>query len=163
MDNLKKDEHRIFLMEQTFATLFSVTNKVQMNADHYLDILTSRQLLTLVALIHLPEGDATLKQIASKIGSSKQSTKHIIDGLKKKGYINIEPNQNDKRAINITITSEGKKVMMEDAVRGYEFFDKLFRDFSNEELELLWSFHQRLYAYDGEKHDGFEEAANLPL
>lgn len=161
MHHSTTDQRRRFLMEQTFATLFSLTNKVQMHADHCLNLLTARQLMTLIAIIHLPDGAASLKNIASKLGSSKQSTKHIVEGLKKKDFIHIEPNQQDKRAINITLTRLGKEAMLADAAKGYDFFDQLFQEFPDEQMELLWTLLQKLYAYDGVPQDGFEEKAHL--
>lgn len=151
-----ENKHRSFLMEQTFATLFSLTNKVQMNADNSFDLLTSRQLMAMIAVIHLPDGQATLQSLANKMGSSKQSTKHIVTSLEKKGYITIETHSNDRRAINIVITKEGKDALMTDGLRGYAFFNELFHDFSDEELDALWVALRKLYRYDGKEQDGFE-------
>lgn len=38
---------------------------------------------------------------------------------------------------------------------------EIFKDFSAEELEIMWQMLKRLYRFDGEEHDGFEEDSNL--
>ena len=74
MDNYRE----AFLIEQIYATLFSLTNKLQVQGDKYFDKLTSRQLMAIVAIAHLKEDETTLNNIARKLGNTKQSTKQLI-------------------------------------------------------------------------------------
>ncbi|MFP3813424.1 MarR family transcriptional regulator, partial [Bacillus sp. SIMBA_005] len=46
---LMKELH---FMQQSYASLFSVVNKVQTRGDEYLEMLTSRQHMTLIAIAH---------------------------------------------------------------------------------------------------------------
>ena len=41
--------------------------------------------------------------------------------MKNKGYVDITPSPNDKRAVNITITERGKQVSFEAAKKGIIF------------------------------------------
>jgi len=50
LNKLLKELH---FMQQSYATLFSVVNKVQIKGDEYLGILTSRQHMALNAIAHL--------------------------------------------------------------------------------------------------------------
>ncbi len=152
---------RKFLMEQSFSTLFALANKAQMNADHCLSLLTSRQLMAMIAIVHLPGRQATLKNVASKLGNSMPSTSHIISGLARKGYITTVANPNDGRSINYVITDTGKNAMMTDGQEGYAFFDRFFHDFSDVELANLWTLLRKLYRYDGIDHDGFDKDEHL--
>jgi DNA-binding MarR family transcriptional regulator len=146
----------MFLMQQTSATLFSLANKLQVKGGQYLKHLTARQLMTLIAIGHLPEGEASLNNIARKLGTTKQSAKQLVALLEKRGYVVIMPNQRDKRAVNVVITRAGYQVLTEDGMLGMKFFNDLFHEFSQEELEVLWSLLKKLYRYDGEEQDGFE-------
>lgn len=74
----------IFLMQQTYATLFSLTNKLQIHGDEYLERLTARQFMAMTAIGHLPENETTLNNIARKLGTSKQSAKQLITIIEKK-------------------------------------------------------------------------------
>lgn len=152
MDN----KQRLFLISQTYATLFSVTNKIQTAGDEAIEKLTSRQMMTFIAIAHLPEGEASLNAIASKLGATKQSTAQIINNLKSKGYLQAEKNETDGRSVNLVITETGRTVFQQSGEQGWLFLQKLFSDFSDEELETLWKLLKKVYAFDGKNHDGFE-------
>ena len=147
----------VFLMQQTYATLFSLANKLQIKGDQYLVKITARQMLAMIAIVHLPEGEATLNHIARKLGTSKQNVKQLVTLMEKNGYLATTPNRRDKRAVNIIITPAGNQVLFENAEPGQKFFDDLFHEFSPEEMEVLWSLLKKLYRFDGDVQDGFEE------
>jgi DNA-binding MarR family transcriptional regulator len=146
----------IFLMQQNFATLFALANKVQGKSDQYLKHLTSRQLMTMIAIGHLPEDEASLNNIARKLGTTKQSARQLVMLLEEKGFVCTTPSPRDKRALNVSVTSTGSQVLYEDFMLGMEFFNQLFHEFSQTELETLWNLLKKLYRFDGEEQDGFE-------
>jgi DNA-binding MarR family transcriptional regulator len=154
------DSRTVFLMRQTYATLFSLANKIQVKGDQYLKHLTARQMMTMLAIIHLPEGEASLNHIARKLGTTKQSVKQLVALIENNGYLVVTPSQRDKRAVNVTITARGNRALFEDNERGMKFFHDLFREFTPQELEVLWSLLKKLYRFDGEEQDGFEEEIN---
>jgi len=43
------------------------------------------------------------------------------------------------------------------------FFANLSKDFSIEEMEILWTLLKKLYRFDGEEQDGFEEDAEFDM
>ena len=147
----------LFLMQQTYSTLFSLANKLQVKGDEYLVSITSRQYMVMIAISHLKEDETTINNIARKLGTTKQSVKQMITIMEDKGYIIIVPSPRDKRAINVKITEPGKEILMEVGERGINFFTDLFKDFKKEEMEILWILLKKLYRFDGEEQDGFEE------
>ncbi|MGZ9583170.1 MarR family winged helix-turn-helix transcriptional regulator [Paenibacillus marinisediminis] len=153
--------NELFLMQQTYATLFSLANKIQIKGDAYLKSLTSRQYMVMLAIAHLPEDETTLNNIGRKLGTTKQSVKQIITILEKKGYILITPSQKDKRAVNVSITESGKQLMLESTENGIYLLTDLFAEFSSEELEQMWYLLKKMYRFDGEDQDGFEAEGNL--
>lgn len=153
----------LFLMQQAYATLFSLTNKVQIAGDKYLKGLTSRQYMTMIAIAHLEEDERTLNNIARKLGTTKQSVKQLINIIEEKGYIITEPSNRDKRAVNIKFTEEGIQVMLKCGELGIYLLADLFNDFSSSEIETLWVLLKKLYRYDGEVQDGFEAEGVLDL
>ena len=158
------DSYReIFLMQQTYATLFSLANKLQVQGDKYYDKLTSRQYMTMIAIAHLPEDETTLNNIARKLGTTKQSVKQLITIIEDKGYVITVPSQKDKRAVNVKFTESAKQVLIESSEIGLHFMTDIFKDFSTEEMETLWSSLKKLYHFDGEEQDGFEEEANTEM
>ncbi|HBE76247.1 MAG TPA: MarR family transcriptional regulator [Firmicutes bacterium] len=158
------DTHKeIFLMQQTYATLFSLANKIQMKGDQYFQSLTSRQFMAMIAILHLPEDETTLNNIAKKLGTSKQSVKQLITIIENKGYVTLVSSRKDKRAVNINITESGKQVMLECSAKGLNFFGDLFKDFTTKEMELLWELLKKMYRFDGEPQDDFEAEAALDI
>lgn len=156
MDNYRE----IFLIQQIYTTIFSLTNKMQVHEAKYFDKLSSRQLMAIIAIYHLPEGKATLNNIAKKLGTTKQSVKQIITILENKGYVITMPSKSDKRAVNVSVTEEGKKATMESGKESVYFFGELSKSLTKEEMEILWILLKKMYRFDGEEMDGFEEEAN---
>jgi hypothetical protein len=87
----------------------------------------------------------------------------LVTSIKKKGYAVTVPSLHDKRAVNVRITEAGKHVTIECGEKGMIFFLDLFKDFSKEEMELLWGFLKKMYRFDGVEQDGFEEEAGFEM
>ncbi|MCU5174650.1 MarR family winged helix-turn-helix transcriptional regulator [Bacillus paranthracis] len=153
----------LFLMQQTYATLFSLANKIQVKGDKFFEPLTSRQYMAMVAIAHLPEDETTLNNIAGKLGITKQSTKQLITIIENKGYVSVVPSKKDKRANNVRFTKKGEEVLLIVSEKGIFFLEKLFKKFSTEELETMWDLLKKLYSFDGEEQDGFEEEGNIKM
>ncbi len=153
----------VFLMQQVYATLFSLANKIQVQGDKYLEKLTSRQLMSMMAILHLPEDGSTLNNIARKLGTTKQNAKQLVTNLEKKDYVVTLPSPRDKRAVNVKITEAGKHITIECGEKGLIFFLDLFKDFTKDEMELLWGFLKKMYRFDGIEQDGFEEEAGFEI
>ncbi|MFL0249383.1 MarR family winged helix-turn-helix transcriptional regulator [Clostridium neuense] len=159
MNNIKDiDNYReIFLTQQIYATIFSLTNKMQAKEAKYLHKLTSRQIMAIIAIYHLRNEEPTLNNIAKKLGTTKQSVKQIITILEKKGYVVTTPSKSDKRAVNVTVTEEGQQAITEAGKESICFFAEFSRTLTKEEMEILWILLKKLYRFDGEEMDGFEE------
>ena len=147
----------LFFVQQALVTLFSVTNKLQMQGDKHLKDITIRQMLAIPALVHAPDGKATINHLARSMGTTKQSAKQIVDAMERKGYLAVAPSEQDKRAVNVTVTSEGQKAFAMCSERTDEFLANIFSDFTTEELETLCTLLLKLYRFDGigqERFDG---------
>jgi len=150
----------LFFSQQALATLFSVINKLQMRGDHYSGDLTIRQMLAIPAIIHAPEGKSTINHIARTLGTTKQSAKQIVDAMEKKKYLSVAPSEQDKRAVNITITTEGEKAFRACSERTDVFLADIFHEFSAQDLETLCILLHKLYRFDGaEQNSPHQQAA----
>lgn len=150
-----------FLMDQIYSTIFALANKLQVEGDKRYGELTSKQLMILVAIGHLKEDKTTLNNIAKKIGATKQSVQQLVATLEKGGFVEIVPSKEDKRAVNVTITSHGKQAMMKGYAASILFYADVFKSFSTEEMQILWCLLKKLYRFDGKQQDGFEGDTNL--
>jgi DNA-binding MarR family transcriptional regulator len=150
----------LFFAQQALMAWFSVTNKLQMQGDKYLEDLTVRQILAIPTISHAPDGKATINHIARQLGTTKQSAKQIVDVLEKKKYLRVTASEQDKRAVNVTITQEGHRALRVCSERMDEFLADIFHDFTTEDLERLCEFLKRLSCFDGAGPGGIEEHLN---
>jgi Transcriptional regulators len=146
----------LFFAQQSLVTLFLVTNKLQMQGDKRLKDITIRQMLAIPALVHAPDGKATINHLARSMGTTKQSAKQIVDAMERKGYLSVVPSAQDKRAVNVVVTPEGQEAFRFCSERTDEFLADIFCNFSTEELETLCAFLKKLYCFDGAEQESFD-------
>lgn len=156
----KKVLEELSIMQQIYAILFSTANKIQASSDSIMSDITSRQFMALLAIAHLNPMDTSLKNIAKKLGTSKQTANKLVNSLKVKNLIEIHNNEIDKRAINLTITIKGQKILVDSSKKNIMFLGEVFKDFSAEELSLLWNLLKKIHQFDGQEYTGYEENAN---
>ncbi|RYD04881.1 hypothetical protein N752_11895 [Desulforamulus aquiferis] len=77
--------------------------------------------------------------------------------MEKKKYLTVAPSQLDKRAVNISITTEGYQAFRVCSERTDEFLADIFREFTTEELETFCTLLRKLYRFDGQEQEDFEE------
>jgi Transcriptional regulators len=146
----------LFFAQQGLRMLFSVTNKLQVLGDKELEDLTIRQMLAIPALIHAPIGKATINYVARHLGTTKQNAKQIVDAMAKKGYLAITPSEQDKRAVNVTVTLAGEQAFKKCSERTDGFLATIFEGFTSEELEKMYILLRKLYGFDGIEQESLE-------
>jgi len=161
MDMKKKAIRELYFMQQCYASLFSVSSKIQSCGDENFETITSRQYMALIAIAHLSNENTTLNNIAKKLETTKQTASKLIAGLEKRSLVKTVSSEKDKRAINVEITSDGNKALIDNAEKSMYFLLDLFHEFNGEEIELFWNMLQKLYRFDGNAQDGFEEDAQI--
>jgi DNA-binding MarR family transcriptional regulator len=158
-----KEFNLLYLMEQVYSCLISVSNKLQATGNKYCEPLTSRQYMTALAILHLPEDETTINNIAGKLGATKQNMTQLVNSLCKKGFAEIIPSPKDKRAVNVHLTESGLKTLTDCGVSvSIDFMADTFKAFDEEELKTLWKLLKKLYRFDGVELDGLEENVNVP-
>lgn len=152
----KKEMQELYLMQQVYATLFCVANKIQSYSDDKLGDISSRQLMTMIAITHLPTEETTLKNIAVMLGTSKQNTNKLLSSLKKNKCIEILSNTKDKRSINVRLTEVGTRLMNKGAEVNIYTLANIFKELSEDDLETFWSLLKKTSQFDGLPYLGFE-------
>ena len=146
MSSLKE----LYLMQQIFVTLFSIANDLQAKGDQYLEDLTIKQFLAMLAIAHLPEDETSLNNIAKKLDTTKQSARQLISNLERKGYIETIPSPKDSRALNVRFTDEGGKMLLKSSERSIDFLKGVFKGLSIGDLETLWAILKSILNYNSE-------------
>lgn len=147
-------------MHQLITVLFSTTNKIQQEGDKIFSELTTRQFMTMVAIVHIPEEERTINNIARMMGTSKQNVKQIIVSLEKKEILYLVEHPTDKRAKKVVVTEQGKNICTRESVVGNKFLEEMAKGLRDEELEQLWTLLNKLFAYNREEFIDYHKNGN---
>ncbi len=146
-----------FYVQQIFATIFALNNKIQEYSNRLSGNITLRQFMLLLAIEHIPADSRSYNRIADKIGTSKQNVKQIVETLEKKHYVTVTASPTDRRAVNVTYTQEGMNAAVGFVKATKEMIKGTADQFTAEELTQLWDLLKRLYAFDGIEMKGFDQ------
>lgn len=127
-----------------FGNIFLLSNRLQTVMDNSIDELTSKQWLTALMLGMFDE-PPTLKQLAKICNSSHQNTKQIVSKLEAKGFIKIENDINDLRAIRIHTTDKWVQWNKNNDENSALFISKMFDSLTEEEIKIMNNVQQKIY------------------
>ena len=162
-DNYKDELEILNDMHQSYSLLYIALNKIQAEADSGLEDLTLRQLMLLIAIAHLDPQEATIVNIASTLGTSKQNVTRLVNHMAKAGYLSSKPGQTDKRNVNISITDKGLSVMQKNTINSNKYFLNLFKNFTRIEIKSFRKSLEKLSNYDNTKQKYFEEQVKIDI
>ena len=142
----KKD---LSLKQQIFSTLMSLARKLDKEGSSCSGSLTASQYVVVLAIHFSSKGEASMVNIAKRLGTTKQNINQLIPILEKKRYVLKTTNKTNKRAVNIILTDEGLNAMLAYTGINAMILSDVFRDFSESEMETLLHLLQKLHSYDG--------------
>lgn len=129
--------HKIKRIDQLF--------KIRM--DHNLEQLdvTVTQMHILTYLFRNHEEKITQKKLAEEFGVKHSTMSGILNRLKEKELIEIKVDEGNKKYRNIYLTEKAKQLDEQMVLHRSETESLLLKDFSEEEIEQLGSYLDRLY------------------
>lgn len=127
-----------------FGNIFLLANRLQNVMDQTANELTSRQWFV-IAMLGMFDYPPTLKELAAVCDSSHQNTKQIVLKLEAKGFVKIETDPKDRRAIRIMATEECRRWNEENDEFSQKFIERMFKGLSKEEIEAMNSVQQKIY------------------
>ena len=127
-----------------FGYLFRVGNRLQSKMDSQMKDLTAKQWFVILAL-GLFEHPPTLKQLAAACDTSHQNTKQLVMKLVEKGFVKIQSDEKDGRAMRITASDKCEKWDKENEQIAAQFIDGMFSGMSMEEIAGLSSSLMKIF------------------
>ena len=114
--------------ETVFGGIFFAANSLEKRIDRYLaaDSLTTKQWLLSVAVERCGAHGAILGEAAALLGCSRQNAKQIALRLEASGYMSIEQDGGDARALRLRLTQKARRYWAANAGRNQAFLDSLF-------------------------------------
>lgn len=114
-----------------FGTIFVLANKLQVLGDAFDKNITIKQWLFLVRVAQFKE-PPTVSEVADYIGYSRQNAKRLAAALEQSGFVTIVKDENDARALRITLTPKFKTYFRERGEREAAFMRELYSGFDPE-------------------------------
>jgi DNA-binding MarR family transcriptional regulator len=99
---------------------------------------------TALSLLVRRGGSLTPTELAKLMLRSKHSITNIIDGLENEGYIIRDRDDQDRRVVNIKITSDGLRHMQEKVYNENPIIKNMMSCLSEKETEQLLDYIKRL-------------------
>lgn len=118
---------RVLILAQQLRYLFD-----QRLAD---DDLTTAQamVLTVVAVI----GSPSFSEIAAALATSHQNVAKLAESLRRKGFVTIEPDPDDRRIRRVRVTEQSREFWAQRDPGDFAFVQGLFGELSSPELATL--------------------------
>lgn len=130
---------------QSFALLIDLGTKLQVLADRRLapSGFTTRQWFLCVVLEQAGK-DLSLRETALRMGTSHQNAKQLALKLERKGYLRIDRDPRDARALRLSLTEECRSYWERRKDQDRDILGSLFRSVSDAELQALHASLKRL-------------------
>ena len=126
-------------LTKAYFTYMLTHQKIVGKIESYLNRfdLTSTQVSILLLLSVNEKNYQTPGVISKKLGLSNPTISNVIKTLNKKQFLKKEVSPKDRRYCNISITPAGLDFLDRVMSEYYLIYEKLLKDFSDEELENL--------------------------
>lgn len=136
--------------------LSSFDNRFQACADFYFKEITWRQFFAVVC-IKVCGGNPTINELSEVMGSSHQNVKQILLKLEKMGFVEMTPDDKDRRKLRVHISEKGMEFCNEHDMEGLVLIDRMSEGISKEEfmvtikvIAMMDANIKKMYANDKE-------------
>jgi len=135
-----KEKEIIGKMKFIFGSVFLLAQRWQCLGDWELsaDKLTTKQWLLLATIETFFQSPPTLSEITDAFGTSRQNVKQIALNLEKRGFIEIKPDENDRRILRFSVTQKSRDFWNKRAERDIEYISSLFEGLTEEEIDFFY-------------------------
>ena len=128
---------------EVFGYLFVLSQRVEYITDSFLkkDNLTTKQLLTLIAIGNASSSEPSVSEVAEILSTSHQNVTQIALNLQKRGFVEILKDPTDRRRRLLKLTKQNDIFWEERDQENYDNMKKIFSTLKKEEID---EFHRLL-------------------
>ncbi len=123
-----------------FGSIFLLANKFQVIGDQYLgrEGITTKQWFLTAMISQFGDKAPTLSEVGELMGSSRQNVKQLALKLEEKGFLTIEKDEQDSRALRLRLTEKSRAFWKNREEKDNEFIINLFNNLNQEEIDILF-------------------------
>ena len=131
---MKKETRKL---AEIFGYLFVLSQRLEYISDSFLkkDNLTTKQLLTLIAIGNVFDSAPSVSEVAEVFSTSYQNVTQIALNLQKRGFVEIVKDQRDRRRRLLKLTEENEKFWANREKENYDNMKKLFSSLTKDEIK----------------------------
>lgn len=126
-----------------FSTLFIAGNRLQTLFDARIPGLSLKQFMLLSVARHSP-APMTFTELGQLLGCSRQNIKKLAGVLERKGFVAIQPDPSDARALRVVPTERAEQFFQTEFARYERELRFLFEVYTGEEIAALFRLMTRL-------------------
>ena len=115
--------------------LSAFENRYQATADKFFEEISWKQFFAIIC-INLCKEPPTLKELSALIGSSHQNVKQILLKLERKGFVQLLPDEKDKRKQRITLTDKTRAFCKKHDAGSSKIIGSIFQGINPNDLEI---------------------------
>lgn len=124
-----------------FGSIFLIANKLQVIGDQYLDKdgMTTKQWLLTAVVSQFGDNPPTLTEVSELMGSSRQNVKQLALKLQEKGFLDIEKDAWDGRALRLKLRDKSRTFWENREEQDAQFIRELFQALTEAEIDAVCS------------------------
>ncbi len=116
-----------------FGSIFTLANRLQLLGNRLDPQLTVKQWLFLAGVTRCESDAPTLTEVAARIGTSRQNVKKIAVILEKQGFLTLQTDPEDTRALRIRLTAACMAHLRQREGMEMRFLEEVFFGFNSRE------------------------------
>lgn len=130
-----------------FGSIFLIANKLQVLGDQYLGRagITTKQWLLTAMVSQFQNNPPTLSEVAELMGSSRQNVKQLALKLEKKGFLNMQKDEQDARALRLKLTEKSREFWEQRQKQDEQYIEEFFEGLSSEEINAIFKGFGKLF------------------
>ncbi len=132
MDKVEKSEYII-------GCISMLANKLTQFGDEIFPDITFKQWFLLLMISKMDIEEKNVQNIAECVGTSRQNIKKMLTVLETKNYVVISKSTADARSLKVELTEKAYQYFQENASIAEQETEKLFAEFSLDEIDILIS------------------------
>lgn len=131
--------------QTVFAYILLIANKLQIFGDSIMKEFTLKQWFLMLMITKMDTLEPSIKQIADFTGSTRQNVKKMLESMEKKGYIKMEPSQEDARALSVIVTQKAYEYLKKHKADGENLVNLIFNGVDEKKLDVVIDMSDQIF------------------